>query len=233
MANRALLLATYSTDPPWDHDGRYLRDGLLGANYGVPILWLSLFDTDALVTWPGIDEGFPYTALIQPARQCIDRSRRRVQDWSRRWPQVFGEIHEPWLDYIGAVDDEYLAVWTEEISAMTLREDDTDDAKWATQLRADVSCLDDPESADFRQQLVYIGLESNGRFEPGNFVTLLTAGYTWSRQAPWEGAGHGPYSTWDGIIDLSDPGQDDYEAHRRECRPCAEFPRRSHKDQSV
>jgi hypothetical protein len=52
VANRALLLAMYSTDPPWDHDGRYFRDALLGANYSVPILWLSLFNTDGLVTWP-------------------------------------------------------------------------------------------------------------------------------------------------------------------------------------
>jgi hypothetical protein len=31
----------------------YPRGGLLAANYSVPILWLSLFDTDGLVTWPG------------------------------------------------------------------------------------------------------------------------------------------------------------------------------------
>jgi hypothetical protein len=24
-------------------------------------------------------------------------------------------------------------------------------------------------------------------------VGLVTAGYTWARQAPWEGAGHGPF----------------------------------------
>src|ERR1700759_1309803 len=29
VADRALLLALDSTDPPWDHDGRYFRDALL------------------------------------------------------------------------------------------------------------------------------------------------------------------------------------------------------------
>jgi len=31
----------------------------------VPILWLSLFDADGLVTWPGID-GSMFTAVAQP-----------------------------------------------------------------------------------------------------------------------------------------------------------------------
>ena len=70
----------YSTDPPWDHDGRYFRDALLGANYSVPILWLSLFDTDGLVTWPSIHDGSPYTAVIQPTSECIERSRSRLED---------------------------------------------------------------------------------------------------------------------------------------------------------
>lgn len=70
VADRALLLALDSTDPPWDHDGPYFRDALLGANYWVPILWLSLFDADDLVTWPGIHDGSPFTALIQPRGGC-------------------------------------------------------------------------------------------------------------------------------------------------------------------
>ena len=49
-----MLLALDSTDPPAEHDGIYPRDALLAANASVPILWLSLFDADGLVTWPGI-----------------------------------------------------------------------------------------------------------------------------------------------------------------------------------
>lgn len=108
MANRALLLALDSTDPPWDHDGRYFRDALLGANYQVPLLWLSLFDADGLVTWPGIHDGSPFTALIQPRGECVERSRTRLKDWSHRWPQVFGDLSGPWLGYAGTVRDAYL-----------------------------------------------------------------------------------------------------------------------------
>jgi hypothetical protein len=190
VANRALLLAMYSTDPPWDHDGRYFRDALLGANASVPILWLSLFDTDGLVTWPGIHDGSPYTAVIQPTRECIERSRARLENWTRRWPQVFTDMSKPWLSYVGAVEDAYLAIWTEELTWF-YREEERE-TRWAAELRANLSCLDDPESARFRAKLAEIGLKSDGRFEPNYFIGVQTAGYTWARQAPWEGAGHGP-----------------------------------------
>jgi hypothetical protein len=205
VADRALLLALDSTDPPWDHDGRYLRDALLGANYSVPILWLSLFDTDGVVTWPGIYDGTPYTAVIQPTSECAERSRTRLKDWSRRWPEVFGDISGLWLGYIGAVRDPYLAVWTEQLTWLA-----DGDESWAADLRSYLSGLDDPESADFRRALdqsyVYT---AKGQLEPFDTVGLVTAGYTWARQAPWEGAGHGPY--WQGPR----PGDD----HSR-CRMC-------------
>ncbi len=178
----------YSTDPPWDHDARYFRDALLGANYSVPILWLSLFDTDGLVTWPSIHDGSPYTAVIQPTGECIERSRRRLEDWSRRWPEVFRDMSELWLGYVGAVEGAYLAVWAEEMSWMT------GDEEWATNLRAYLSGLDDPGSAGFREALAQSYLSSSGKgLEPFDKVGLITAGYTWARQASWEGAGHGPF----------------------------------------
>ena len=65
VANRAMLLALDSADPPAGHDGMYPRGALLAANYSVPILWLSLFDTDGLVTWPGI-HGSAFAAVAQP-----------------------------------------------------------------------------------------------------------------------------------------------------------------------
>jgi hypothetical protein len=115
VANQALLLAMYSTDPRWDHDGWYFRDALLGANYFAPILWLSLFDTDGLVTWPSIHDGSPYRSVIQPTSECTGRSRTRLEDWSRRRPQVFAGMSEPWLSYVCGVDA-YLAIWTEELT---------------------------------------------------------------------------------------------------------------------
>jgi hypothetical protein len=188
VSNRALLLALESTESPWDHDGRYFRDALLGANYSVPVLWLSLFDADGLVTWPGIHDGSPYTALVGPRPECIERSRTRVADWSSRWPEVFADMSEAWLSYVGAVADPYLAVWTEELS------DATGDEEWADNLRAYLSGLDDPGSAAFREALAqsYLTFSEEG-LEPFDKVGLVTAGYTWARQAPWEGAGHGPF----------------------------------------
>ena len=191
MANRALLLALDSTDPPWDHDGRYFRGALLGANYSVPILWLSLFGTDGLVTWPGLHDGSPYTTVVQPRSECIERSRTRLEDWSHRWPEVFGDMSELWLGYIGAVKNAYLAVWTEELTWLS------GDEGWAAELRAYLGCLDDPESADFRKTLPQSYVYTSGnRLEPFDTVGLVTAGYTWARQAPWGGAGHGPF--WQG-----------------------------------
>src|SRR5258705_2503892 len=103
MANRALLLALDSIDPPAEHDGMYPSDALLAANYSVPVLWLSLFDADGLVTWPGISDDSPFTSIAQPRSECIQRSRARLADWSRRWPEVFLDMSEPWLCYIDAV----------------------------------------------------------------------------------------------------------------------------------
>ena len=93
------------------------RGALLGANYSVPILWLSLFNTHDLVTWPGI-RCSAFTAVAQPTGECIERSRARLERWSRRWPDVFTDMSGPWLSYLGAVQRAYLAVWAEELSWM-------------------------------------------------------------------------------------------------------------------
>lgn len=181
-----MLLAVDSADPPAEHDGMYPRGALLAANYSVPILWLSLFDTDGLVTWPGI-RGSAFTAVVQPTSECIGRSRTRLGDWSRRRPEVFGDMSGPWLSYLPAVERAYLAVWAEELSWMA----DSDES-WAAELRGYLSCLDDPGSAGFREALDQSYLFSDGdRLDPFETVGLVTAGYAWARQAPWEGAGPG------------------------------------------
>jgi hypothetical protein len=180
-----MLLALDSADPPPEHDGMYPRGALLAANYSVPILWLSLFDADGLVTWPGI-HGSVFTTVVQPTSDCIERTRARLGDWSRRWPDVFGNMSGPWLSYLPAVERAYLAVWAEEISWME------GDESWAAELLGYLSCLDDPESAGFRQALAQSYLHSNGnRLEPAGTVGLVTAGYACARhrQAPWEGQG--------------------------------------------
>jgi hypothetical protein len=92
-------------------------------------------------------------------------------------------MSEMWLGYVGAVEGAYLAVWAEEISGMT------GDEEWATNLRAYLSSLDDdPGSAGFREALAQSYLSSSGKgLELFDKVGLITAGYTWARQAPWEG----------------------------------------------
>lgn len=179
MASNALLLALDSVDPPAEHDG-WPSGVLLGANYSVPILWLSLFDTGGLVTWPGF-EGFAFTAVVQPRDECIRRSRVRLEKWGRRWPEVFGGISELWLGYLSAVERAYLAVWAEEISAMV------DDETWAGELRSYLSCLDDPGSADFHEALAqsYLHVCGSGLEADGD-VGVAAAGYAWGGQAPWE-----------------------------------------------
>jgi hypothetical protein len=193
MANRALLLALDSTDPPADHDGMYPTTALLAANCSVPVLWLSLFGADDVVTWPGTDDGPPFTTVAQTTSKCAERSRTRLEDWSRRWPNVFRDMSEPWLGYIGAVEKRFLAVWAEELSGMT------GDDQWAADLRAYLGGLDDPDSPGFREALAqsYLFSPANG-LEPFDTVGLVTAGYTWSRQASWQGAGHGPF--WQGPV---------------------------------
>ena len=181
-----MLLALDSADPPAEHDGMYPRGALLAANYSVPILWLSLFDAEGLVTWPGIHGGSAFTTVAQPRRECIGRSRARLGDWSRRWPDVFGDMSGLWLSYLSAVERAYLAVWAEEISWME------GDESWAAELLGYLSCLDDPGSAGFREALARSAIDSDGsRLEPSDTVGLVTAGYTWARQAPWDGAGPG------------------------------------------
>jgi hypothetical protein len=159
---------------------------LLAANYSVPILWLSLFDTDGLVTWPGI-HGSAFTAVVQPTSECTGRSRARLEGWSRRWPEVFGGMSGPWLSFLSAVERAYLAVWAEELSWMADSEE-----TWAAELRSYLSGLDDPGSAGFREALAQSALYYDGsRLEPADTAELVTAGYTWACQAPWEGAGPG------------------------------------------
>jgi hypothetical protein len=180
VSNNALLLALDSTDRPVEHDG--LPSGvLLGANYSVPILWLSLFDAGGLVTWPGFD-GVAFTGLVQPRNDCIRRSRERVEKWGRQWPEVFGSMSEPWLSYLSAVERAYLAVWTEEISLMA-----DNDATWSGELRSYLSCLDDPGSANFREALAQSSLHVQGsRLEADGEMGVVTAGYAWEGHAPWE-----------------------------------------------
>ena len=184
MANISLLLALNSTDPPIEYEP---GGALLAANYSVPILWLSLFNTDGLVNWPGtLDDSATYTAIIQSVNECIERSRHRLADWSRRWPDVFAGISSTWLSFVEAIEAAYFGVWTEGISEMS------GDETWAVELRTYLSSLDDPASTHFREALAqsYLTVDEAdpGRLSPTTTespVALLVAGFAWARQPPW------------------------------------------------
>ena len=60
--------------------------------------------------------------------------------------QVFGDMSEPWLSYLSAVERAYLAVWAEELSWMV-----GSDETWAAELRSYLSSLDEPRSAGVRR----------------------------------------------------------------------------------
>jgi hypothetical protein len=187
VPNISLLLALNSTDPPIEYEP---RNALLAANYSVPILWLSLFNTDGLVNWPStLDDSTTYTAIIQPVNECIERSRNRLADWSRRWPDVFAGISSTWLGFAGAIEAAHFGVWTEDISEMS------GDEIWTVNLRAYLNSLDDPSSIHFHEALAQSYLSADeadhGRLSPtiDSPVALLVAGYTWARQPPWDATG--------------------------------------------
>jgi hypothetical protein len=157
----------------------------------VPILWLSLFNADGLVNWPStLDDSATYTAIVQPVNECIERSRNRLADWSRRWPDVFAAISSTWLSFAGAIEASYFGVWTEDISAML------DDETWAVNLRAYLSSLDDPASIHFHEALAQSYLSTDkadpSRLRPTTTdspLAQLVAGYKWTRQPPWDATG--------------------------------------------
>jgi hypothetical protein len=184
VANISLLLALNSTDPPTEYEP---SDALLAANYSVPMLWLSLFNTDGMVNWPStLDDSATYTAIVQPVNECIERSRNRLTDWSRRWPDVFADISSTWLSFIEAIEAAYFGVWTEDISEMS------GDETWAVELRAYLSGLDDPASIHLPQALAqsYLNVDET---DPSRLsmattrapVAPLVAGFGWARQPPW------------------------------------------------
>lgn len=184
VGNVSLLLALNSTDPPTEYEP---GDALLAANYSVPILWLSLFNADGLVSWPGtLDDSATYTALVQPVNECIERSRDRLADWSVRWPDVFAGISSTWLSFVGSIEAVYFGVWTEDISEMS------GDETWAGELRAYLNSLDDPASIHFLEALAqsYLSVDKadSSRLSPTTTdspVALLVAGYAWAHQPPW------------------------------------------------
>ena len=183
MSNRALLLGAHTAAPPTEYEA---GDGWLVANYSLPILWLSLFENSDLVTWPGtLDPSIDYTAVVGSAEVCLARSRERLDVWRRRWPEDLGELAEQWLSFVSAPGTAFMSIWTEDLSDMS------GDDSWASMLASYLRGMDGPESSGFHEALAqsYLTVDATRhRLFPIDEapISVLAAGYSWARRAPWE-----------------------------------------------
>jgi hypothetical protein len=180
VANRTLLLVTDSANPP----GYEPKEGLLGANYSVPILWLSLFTVDDLVSWPStVDSGSEYAAVLGRRHQCITRSRRRFLEWSRLW-RPFEELGRAWMGFLERCPGEFISIWTEELAWMYESVD-----QWSETFSSWLNALDNPRGQDFTDVMEqsYLTVDSSGELigMTESPLGLLAGGYSWSAQAPW------------------------------------------------
>ena len=90
-------------------------------------------------------------------------------------------MSKTWLSYLGALEEPYLAIRTEE-----LKWPYGDDESWAAEFRDELSSLDDPESARFRNELV-TALWHGGRVDTED-IEFAGAGVVLSGTAAFPGA---------------------------------------------
>lgn len=184
IANIALLVASDSIEPPREYEP---PDALLGANYSVPILWLSLFSSAEIVSWPGtVDAGVSYAAAAGHRHACISRSRSRLEEWKRRWPEAFSVLAPVWLDFIEGRPEQFLAIWTEQLAEMSASAEE-----WLRTFRSHLDALDEPDGTTFSEVLAqsYLEIDADGRRLKGTTddpIGMLAGGYSWGVNAPWE-----------------------------------------------
>lgn len=184
IANVTLLLAADSTDPPTEYEP---PDGLLGANYSIPLLWLSLFSSAQIVFWPStLDAAVSYAAATGHRDTCITRSRSRLEEWKRRWPETFNVLGPAWTDFIDARPEQFLAIWTEELAEMSASAEE-----WLGTFRSHLEALDEPDGPAFVEVLAqsYLEIDADGNRLAGTSegpIGLLAGGYSWGVHAPWE-----------------------------------------------
>lgn len=184
MANLALLLLSDAPDPPSEYEP---ADAILGANYSVPLLWLSLFTAADIVSWPGtVDAASTYAALLGRREECLRRSRDRVSTWTRRWPRSFENLGKLWLDFIEARPGHFVAVWTEELAEMYRTTDE-----WQRTLHYYLEGVDEPQGEAFLNVLAqsYLAVdETNDELVATTEDALgqLAGGYSWAVSPPWE-----------------------------------------------
>jgi hypothetical protein len=177
VANRALLLVMDKAQPPGEYEP---SASIRGANYSVPLLWLSLFDLSSLVAWPStLGDTSTYTALVGTMDVCTARSRRRVDSWRSLWGSDFGATADSWLGILEGGAGSFVAVWTEEISDMS------GDMAWAQMLRSYLDGIDEVLSVRFAEALrqSYLEIDSTGtrlQGSNGTALDLALIGYPWS-----------------------------------------------------
>ncbi|HET7420173.1 MAG TPA: hypothetical protein VFL27_07310 [Candidatus Dormibacteraeota bacterium] len=184
MANVTLLLASNSADPPSEYEP---PDALLGANYSVPLLWLSMFTPAEIVLWLStIDPTVSYAAVVGERDACINRSSDRIGKWSRLWPETFSTLGPTWTTFAEARHEPFFAVWTEELAEMHESPED-----WLQAFKMYLEALDRPDEPGFVDVLAqsYLAIEAGGKRLVGTSegsIGLLCAGYSWGVKAPWE-----------------------------------------------
>lgn len=184
VANVTLLIASNSPDPPSEYEP---SEALLGANYSVPLLWLSMFASADIVLWTStVDPTLSYAAAVGHHDGCIKRSRDRIAEWTRLWPETFGELGPIWIDFVERRREPFFAVWTEELGEMY----DSPEV-WTQTFTNYLDALDQPDGPGFVEVLAqsYLSIEAPGRrlvaTNEGS-VGLLCAGYSWGVHTPWE-----------------------------------------------
>ncbi len=184
MANRCALLALSAPDAPTVYDA---PEGVVGGSYGIPWFWLTLFATEDLVVWPPSDGGWgeEYTALIADKEVAAARSQSRVRPAREIWPAQIDTLAATWFEFLGQLDAAWLAVWTEDLAAMT------DDASWRASLIGLLTAIDHPGDERFRNVLAQSWFEvgprhhSESALSSASGLAVAACGYACSVDLPW------------------------------------------------
>lgn len=184
VANCTLLLVSDSAEPPSEYEP---VDALLGANYSLPLLWLSLFTTAEILLWPStLESTWTYAAVIGRRDACLARTRSRIDLWGGLWPRTFDDIGPTWLNFINDRPGQFFAIWTEELAEMYESAEE-----WRRIFSAYLEALDQPTEPAFTEVLAqsYLAIDRDGKRLIGtseDSVSLLAGGYSWAVHAPWE-----------------------------------------------
>jgi hypothetical protein len=182
MANRSFLL---ELDEPADFPTDYEPPtALAGANYSVPLLWLTLFGSEDVVSVPtSLEPDEHYSALIAATDVAVQRSRRRVERLRHPGLGIPTQTLDAWLAYLATIETRWVAVATEQVVEMY-----SDNAAWSDELHNTIGSLDGTDEALSRLVAQQGVATSTGGDDPYPEVAAILCGYSWTKPVPWEAA---------------------------------------------